>query len=660
MRKLIFFLIFLIPTVTFSQQEREIKNLIISGDKAFTEKNYYGAAMLYEQALSINSKMYDVIYKAAEAYRLDNDYVRAAAKYKIIVDKVPEKYPESIFYYAQMLKSNEEFVSAQYYFGKYIEINKLASENPYLKVAEQEIINCELAWKSYNNPNGIIVYQADSSINTVYSEFSTAFLNDSVLLFSSIKPLNDTLKKYKSRLYSINLFSENRKAELLPEIINFPDYDIANPCFNSQGTKMYFTVSNYIENYTYIYEAIYENGEWKTPKKLPEKINYPEYHNTHPFLVERDNKTDILLWSSNRPDGEGGFDIWQCEILPDGTWGIVRNIGRPIIEATRFVSFMDTSSTINTSGNEITPFYDLKDSTLYFSSNRFNTIGGYDIFSTKGFFYKWGEVKNVGFPLNTAQNDFYYRKFQKQGIAFFSSNRKSSFAERQKSCCNDIYFHYIEKEITQEDIKEQKIELLTTKTRLLVPIALYFHNDIPNPNSWDTVTQLTYSQTFNDYIKMTDEYHKQFSKGLPKAEKQAAIDSIDYFFAEYVEANYNKLLEFSALIKELVLSGQKIKVTIRGYTSPLNTVEYNNNLAKRRISSLVNFFNEYDNGFFIEYIQNGQIEYEFVAFGKTFSAGKVSDDPNDPRNSIYSPAASRERRIEIIAVSFEKVEQNED
>jgi len=111
-------------------------------------------------------------------------------------------------------------------------------------------------------------------------------------------------------------------------------------------------------------------------------------------------------------------------------------------------------------------------------------------------------------------------------------------------------------------------------------------------------------------------------------------------------------------MKELLLSGQKIVVTIKGYTSPLNTVEYNNNLAKRRISSLVNYFYEWENGFFREYIESGMIEYEFVAFGKTLSDGKVSDDPNDPRNSIYSPAASRERRIEIIAVSVEEIEQN--
>lgn len=656
MQKLLSVLLFIFLSLNlFSQQEKEIRNIILSADKAFAEKNYYGAAKLYEEALKFNNKMYDIIYSAAESYRLDNDYVRAAANYKTIANKVPEKYPLSIFYYAQMLKANEEFVSAQYYFNKYIEINKLAVADNFLEIARQEIINCELAWKMYNNPNGIKVFQADSSINSVFSEFSTSFLNDSILIFASIKPINDSInKEHRSKLYSINFFNKNSVAELLPEFINNPDYDVANPCINSKGDKMYFTMSNYKENYTYIYETKYENNTWLPPRKLSDKINYPGYHSTHPFLVERGNKPDILLWSSNRPGGEGGFDIYQCEILPDGSWGYVKNIGRPIIEDTRFISFIDTTSSINTSGNEITPFYDINDSVLYFSSNRYSNIGGYDIFCSKGFFFKWDSIKNVGFPLNTAQNDFYYRKFHKQSYAFLASNRKSSFSEKQKSCCNDIYFHELEKNITIEDIVEQKIELLTEKSRLLVPIALYFHNDIPNPNSWDTITELNYSTTYFDYLKLKDEYRRKYSKGLTKPEKEAAIDSIDFFFANYVEANFNKLLEFTSLMKELLISGQKIKITIKGYTSPLNTVEYNNNLAKRRISSLVNFFSEYENGFFKQYIENGQMEYEFVAFGKTYSTGKVSDDPNDPRNSIYSPAASRERRIEIIAVSFEK------
>ncbi|MDD3687857.1 MAG: hypothetical protein PHE56_13985, partial [Bacteroidales bacterium] len=386
----------------------------------------------------------------------------------------------------------------------------------------------------------------------------------------------------------------------------------------------------------------------------------PGYDSTHPFLAEREDKNDVFLWSSERPEGEGGYDIYFVEILPDGNWGYARNIGRPIFEDTRYISFFDTTSVINSPGNEITPFYNPKDSLLYFSSDWHQNMGGYDIFKTKGNFRVWDSIQNLGYPLNSAQNDFYYKIYPDHYLAFLSSNRKSAFAQTHQSCCNDLFYHQLEKTITIEDITEQRIEILTERTKLLVPIALYFHNDQPGPNSWDTVTDLNYSTTYYDYLKLQEDYRKSYSRGLPKSEKLVAIDSVDYYFSYYVQDNYNKLLEFTNLMKELLLEGQKIVVTIKGYTSPLNTVEYNNNLAKRRISSLVNYFAEFESGYFLPYIESGQITYEFVAFGKTLSDGKVSDDPNDPRNSIYSPAASRERRIEIIAVSVEKVEQSEE
>ena len=68
-----------------------------------------------------------------------------------------------------------------------------------------------------------------------------------------------------------------------------------------------------------------------------------------------------------------------------------------------------------------------------------------------------------------------------------------------------------------------------------------------------------------------------------------------------------------------------------------------------------NFFSETKNGFFKEYIQNGissKIIFEDLEVGE-LTASKASDDFKDKRNAVYSPSASSERKIQIIAVSFE-------
>ncbi|MBQ3991311.1 MAG: tetratricopeptide repeat protein, partial [Bacteroidales bacterium] len=559
------------------------------------QKNFYGAAKLYEEALKQDTKMYDVVWKIAEAYRMDNDYANALTHYKTLVDKVENKYPDATYHYAQMLKSNEDFMRAQYFFKRFITLSKkdgFKGNKAYAEQAEQEILNCEYAWKQQNHPQAVEIKHAEDGMNSVFSDFG-ASLSDGKVLFSSIRPENDSSKTYASRIYSTEA-DDFAKVESI-ELDVLAPADISNPCMSTDGRRIYFSLTDdFAKGNTYIYMCTRNGDGWSEPQKLPEKINPQGYNSTQPHLIEFGYRPDMLLWSSNRPDGEGGYDIYSCDILPDGSFGTVKNVGRPIIEDERFAEFTDTTSLINTPGDEITPFYSLIDSTLYFSSNHYQTIGAFDIFAVKGNFRVWSEIQNLGYPINSAQNDIYYKIYPEEGIAFLTSNRKGALAQTHQSCCNDIFYHNIEKFVSEEERlameTEIRIATLTQRTRLLVPISLYFHNDIPNPNSWDTVTSQNYSDTYFAYMQMQDKYRREFSKGLDRARREEAIDSIDNFFAGKVEENYNRLIEFTKMMKELLESGQKVAITIKGFTSPLNTVEYNNNLAKRRISSLVNFF----------------------------------------------------------------------
>lgn len=641
-------------------QDRDVNNLVFSGDNAMKQKNFYGAAKLYEEALSQDSKMYDVVWKTAEAYRMDNDYANALKHYKTLVDKVEYKYPDATYRYAQMLKSNEDFMRAQYFFKRFITLSKkdgFKGDKSNAEQAAQEILNCEYAWKQQNHPQAVEIKHVDEGMNSVFSDFG-ASLADGRVFFSSIRPESDSVNVYTSKIYTTDA-DDFAQVTSVDSFEGLSSADISNPCVSNDGGRLFFSVTDDFANgNTYIYMCTRNGDGWSVPQKLPDKINPPGYNSTQPYLVEFGYRPDMLLWTSNRPEGEGGYDIYSCEILPDGNFGTVRNVGRPIVEDERFAEFTDMASQINTAGDEITPFYSLVDSTLYFSSNHYQTIGAFDIFSAKGNFRVWDEVKNLGYPINSAQNDIYYKIYPEDGIAFLTSNRKGALAQTHQSCCNDIFYYNIEKFVSEEERlameTEIRIATLTQRTKLLVPISLYFHNDIPNPNSWDTVTGQNYSDTYFSYMQMQEKYRREFSKGLDKVGREQATDSIDIFFSNYVEENYNRLIEFTKMMTELLESGQKVAITIKGFTSPLNTVEYNNNLAKRRISSLVNFFNEYENGILRQYIESGQIEYKFVAFGKTMAAANVSDDRSDQRNSVYNPAAARERRIEIIAVEIER------
>ena len=172
----------------------------------------------------------------------------------------------------------------------------------------------------------------------------------------------------------------------------------------------------------------------------------------------------------------------------------------------------------------------------------------------------------------------------------------------------------------------------------------------------DTTTIKNYETTYNDYKLLAPQYIAEYSKDLKGSEKILATNQIENFFTDSVDAGLDDLKRFSDMMEKVLVSGETVKITLKGYCSPLAGTQYNINLAKRRISSLNMFFKQYKGGVFYKYINNytegqGKIIFEFVGVGE-LPASKVSDNLKDKKNSVYSPFAASERKIQIIAVSY--------
>ena len=102
------------------------------------------------------------------------------------------------------------------------------------------------------------------------------------------------------------------------------------------------------------------------------------------------------------------------------------------------------------------------------------------------------------------------------------------------------------------------------------------------------------------------------------------------------------------------MKDKKIKLQIRGYSSPLYDSKYNQNLSKRRISSFINYLNQYKNNAFKKYFFSKTLEIEELPLGESASSESVSDDANNKQKSIYSLGAMMERKIEIVDVLLEE------
>ena len=617
---------------------QNLKTLIAEGKSALDNEEYYLAENYFKKAIGIDSNSIDLQYLYAEACRQDLNFKVAERWYnKVYKNKKGKAYPDALYYLAECKKSNGDYKNAIKLFDKYAKRNAKKNVEKASK-AEEQSQNCSYALLLMSNPLPFVVNHIDTMVNSKSGEYAP-FEIDSVLYFTGIKTSNNKLesKIFKSQVES-NKFG---KRALIDSSINSTGFNLSNLVIEPKSKRFYFTrceENDPEKNSCGIYEAIISKDNIYELKKLPETINLEGYVNTHPAITSLDGNL-VLFFSSNRPGGEGGMDIWFSTQNNKGIWQTPINAGKKI----------------NSLEDEITPFFCNPCQTLFFSSTFYKGMGGFDIFKSHFEQGEFMDVENVGYPINSPQNDMYFKYNDIRNKAYFTSNREGSFYEKYETCCNDIY--YISLPVNTDSImaeKEAKDSVSIAKMRLqtLVPLTLFFNNDEPDNKTLNTTTQKTYTETVNAYLALKNNYLKAYAKGLNDEQKEIAMGEMDEFFEDSVRASYQALEQFAELMLFVLKDGEKVSLTLKGYCSPLASTSYNVNLAKRRLSSLVNYFNAYKNGALVPYLQDeNKVEIIIEEIGELKASPLVSDNPNDATNAVYSRAAALERKIQIIAVS---------
>jgi len=209
-------------------------------------------------------------------------------------------------------------------------------------------------------------------------------------------------------------------------------------------------------------------------------------------------------------------------------------------------------------------------------------------------------------------------------------------------------------ETSRGDSLEKEIDLVQLAIRRLekvFPLILYFDNDQPNPATKRATTDRIYHDTYEEYMARKDEFIEKYTKNLGGSSYgQRAEGEIKGFFKDDVEHGYNKLNYFMEQLLGVLEGGLLVEVSIKGYTSPIAKGDYNLKLGKRRVQCLKNEFLDWNGGILMEYARIGKLVLKEISFGETKAPIGLSDSALDKRNSVYSPLASKERRVEVIAV----------
>ncbi len=650
------FLCFALSSLSASAQT--VHQLTKAGDTKFSEGDFYASALYYKDALKKDEENAALNFKYAEALRMFNDYENASKAYREVtrLDKSNE-FPLAYFWLGEMLRStcdcktNEAVRELRKFRAKY------RKKDYYSAKCQQELEAC--AWVlDHQTPNDSVkIEHLGKEVNTEQSEFNAIHVFPDKLQFSALRNISADDKKedYKVRIYNE---PPTPQKIFMPNGAN-PEMHIGNGAYSPDSKDFFFTECESNGKTTSrcdIYLTKYENFKWQPAQKLSSAINNPSATNTQPSVGYDKEGNEVLFFASDRSGGQGGMDIWVSKKNADGTYGEAVNTG----------------DVINTPGNEITPFYDINYHRLFFSSDWHYGFGAYDIFKTEGEYTNWMVPQNLMQPINTPQNDLYYSLALDNSKAYITSNRKGSYFIEAETCCNDIYAYVTNKKVQKSDsITTAKVDTAVApvtpsttsieKTKTFIdekiknikqklPVRLYFHNDEPDARTMSDTTSLDYKESYEAYVALVSEYEREFAKGLKGEAKQKAEEQIESFFADKVDEGFHDLVAFASQLTDILQTGNKVEVTIKGYCSPLNFNQYNLRLGDRRVASLRNYFFHYRDGMLLPFIASGQLVLKNESFGEETAPSKISDSREDVRNSVYSPAAALERRVEIVDV----------
>jgi len=312
---------------------------------------------------------------------------------------------EAHFFLAQALHLNEETKKAR---EKFENLKKFTNDEEVLEEIERELQYCDNFLKLIDEPVEMKTEHLGEVLNSRYDDHSPIVRYDeSTVYFTSNRPMEeqDLEDPFFENIYQ----SHWRNGQWTkPEILDIPGDPMAHRAtvgLTPDGQGLIFFQNDGQTGSLYITRQTFDG--WTEPEPLPEPIN-SNYHEAHASF-SRDGST--IYFSSDRPGGMGGSDIYISHKMPDGTWGEPLNAGK----------------NINTPDNEEGPFIHPDDETLYFSSDGDQSIGGFDIFKSKkqenG---EWGKTENIGYPINTPADDLFYIPTPNGQRVYYATQRRES------------------------------------------------------------------------------------------------------------------------------------------------------------------------------------------------------------------------------------------
>ena len=497
------------------------------------------AKELYVQAADLDPSNIRANWMAGQLY-LETINKDQALPYLLRVKDLKPSYRFDLLYQiGRAYHYGFEFDSALFFYERYKK--KVLSDRSYRgkdrvppQTVNRRIEECNNGKQIINVPSKYSIEPIGEEINSPWPDYAPVLnKNGDVMIFTSRRQDGNTSPDVdKDNFYFEDVFISRRQgdrwsvAENIGPPINTRYHD-ANIAMSADGTRLYLYKDTGMGD---VYYSDFVDGKWTDPKFLTDKVNSSTYSENS---VSETANPEVLFYTSSRPGGEGGIDIYYVVQDGKGNWYKSKSLG-PVI---------------NTKGDEDSPFLAYDGKTLYFSSTGHKGYGGYDIFrsvydSLSG---EWSEPENLGYPVNTPDDEISLHMSPDQRTGYYASVREGGLG------FSDIFmikYHGDKKHRPKELIKAEEDEMM--------------EHIIAEEQGEE-------EKEYEDYeLKMMDHVHPIFfnaDQSSIKEEHQAELDSIIQLLDKY----------------------DVLSVDIAGYASKDGNPRYNLELSNKRALIVLNY-----------------------------------------------------------------------
>jgi outer membrane protein OmpA-like peptidoglycan-associated protein len=598
---------------------KKAQSLFNEGLKFQSYGEYVQAINLFKQSIKKAPKFLNAYDALANTYQKNNQLINSKNTYLKLLSLKSDHF-FGLYELGNIYFDLENIDSSEFYYRRFLRMN--SSNDKYAQNAQLNLRNINFSRDAFKNPVNVNPVNMGSSINSKDQEYSPAFAINEKTIYITKRMGNLSDNRPNEDLYFAELNDESwDKVKDIGPPINTIENEGAFS-ISSDGNYIFFTSCsrNGGKGQCDIWLTSKKNNRWDEPKNLQSPIN-TKYWESQPS-ISSDGR--MLYFSSDRPGGYGGTDIWVSEFSISG-WSAPKNLG----------------PTVNTNKDEQFPFIHSDNRTLYFSSNGHPGLGKSDLYLTrKDVKLNWETPINMGYPINSRGQDWNLVVARDGKTAYFSSDQLKGFGGL------DIYTFQLPEKLQAEKVSYLRgyVRDAITKQPLSANVELSPINGEPTTLTYakpgtgmflvPLKTNMKYALTIDKdgYLFYTEFYNMPAIQRDQPIELFIDLEKIElgnsvvlkniFFDTDKSDIKDESKQELEKLI-DFLGENNSIRIEISGHTDNVGDSKHNMVLSENRAKSVCDFLT--NNG-----IEKSRLTYK--GFGDTQPIKQNNTDENRAKN----------------------------